>query len=238
MPRTVKTRAYRSTVRAERAEQTRRAVLVAARDLLGERGYDATTVAMVAEAAGVSVDTVYASVGRKPQLAVAVVDMVLGSSDEPVPAEQRAYVVAVRAAEGARRKLELYAAAVGDVVPRTAALLGALRRAGETDEECARAWSAVVERRAANMLLLAGDLRRTGELREDLTDRDVADIVWSTNAHEYWVLLHSRGWSQERYAELLADLWCRLLLEQPEGRSAGDGGVADRVVDGEPGERR
>lgn len=214
MPDTVKTRAYRSTVRAERAEQTRHAVLVAARDLLVERGYDATTVAMVAEAAGVSVDTVYVSVGRKPQLAVAAVDMVLGSSDEPVPAEQRGYVQAVRAADGARRKLELYAAAVGDVVPRTAALLGALHRAGEVDEECARAWLAVSERRSANMLLLAADLRGTGELRADLTDREVADLVWSTNAHEYWLLLHSRGWTPERYAVLLADLWCRLLLEE------------------------
>lgn len=212
MSETVKTRAYRSTVRAERAARTRHRVLVAARELLGQLGYDATTVAMVAERAGVSVDTVYASVGRKPQLAVAVVDMVLGSSDEPLAAEERAYVKAVRAAEGARRKLELYAAAVGEVVPGTAPLMDALRRAGENDDECARAWAAVVDRRAANMMLLTADLRATGELRAELVDRDVADIIWSTNAHEYWLLLQSRGWSRQRYADLLADLWCRLLL--------------------------
>lgn len=208
----VKTRAYRSPVRAERARRTRGAVLLAARKLLVERGYDATTVAMVAVEAGVSVDTVYASVGRKPQLAAAVVDMVLGSSDEPVPAEERDYVRAIRSAEGARRKIDLYAAAVGDVVPLTAALLDALRRAGEADEECARAWSALVERRASNMVLFAADLRATGELRADLTDREVADLVWSTNSPEYWLLLASRGWSPQRYAELLADLWGRVLL--------------------------
>ena len=212
MPDTVKTRSYRSTVRAERAAATRRAVLVAARDLLGRHGYDATTVAMVAESAGVSVDTVYSSVGRKPQLAVAVVDMVLGSSDDPLPAQERGYVRAVREAQGARRKIELYAAAVGVVVPRTAALLDSLRRAGETDEACARAWSSVVERRSANMALLAADLRATGELRDDLADREVADLVWSMNSPEYWLLLQSRGWTPERYGRQLADLWCRVLL--------------------------
>ena len=46
----------------------------------------------------VSVDTLYASVGRKPQLLLAVHDMALGSSDEPVAAEQRDYVAAMRAA--------------------------------------------------------------------------------------------------------------------------------------------
>ena len=86
MAETVKTRTYRSTVRAEEARQTRLAVLAAARDLFAENGSEGLSVAEVAAAAGVSVDTVYASVGRKPELAVAVVDMVLGSSDEPVPA--------------------------------------------------------------------------------------------------------------------------------------------------------
>jgi AcrR family transcriptional regulator len=213
MTRTVKTRAYRSTVRAEQARRTRLAVLRAARELLTEHGYEATTVAMVAAAAGVSVDTVYTSVGRKPELAVAVVDMVLGSADEPVPVQERDYVRAVQAAVTGREKLAVYAAAMRTLVPRTAPLLEALRRAGESDPASASAWSMVMDRRAANMLLLAADLRASGDLRADLTDREVADIVWSTNSPDYWLLLRSRGWSAKRYAELLEDLWCRLLLE-------------------------
>ena len=212
MPDTVKTRTYRSTVRAEKARQTRRSVLTAARTLFVEQGYEGTSVAQVAAAAGVSVDTVYASVGRKPELAVAVVDMVLGSSDEPVPAEERDYVVAVRAAETAREKIAVYAGALRTLVPRTAPLLEALRRAGETDHASARAHQAVMDRRAANMLLFARDLRATGELRDDLSNRDVADIVWSTNAPGHWLAMQSRGWSATRWSELLEDLWCRVLL--------------------------
>lgn len=212
MPDTVKTRTYRSAVRAERARQTRLAVLRAARELFVEHGYEATTIAMVAAAAGVSVDTVYASVGRKPELAVAVVDMVLGSADEPVPAHERGYVLAMQAAVTGHQKLRVYAAAMRTLVPRTAPLLEALRRAGESDPRSAAAWSMVMERRAANMLLLAADLRTSGDLRPDLTDREVADIVWSTNSPGYWLQLQSRGWSPKRYAQLLEDLWCRVLL--------------------------
>ena len=212
MPKTVKTRTYQSTVRAEQARRTRLAVLRAARDLLTEHGYEATTVAMVAAAAGVSVDTVYTSVGRKPELAVAVVDMVLGSADEPVPAQERDYVRAVQAAGTGRDKLGVYAAALRTLVPRTAPLLEALRRAGESDPASASAWSMVMDRRAANMLLFARDLRATGELRDDLSDQDVADIVWSTNAPDYWLAMQSRGWSATRWSNLLEDLWCRVLL--------------------------
>ena len=63
------------------------------------------------------------------------------------------------------------------------------------------------------MRRFAADLRGTGELRADLTDDDVADIVWSMNGTEYWVLLiGERGWSRERFAAYLIDAWSRLLL--------------------------
>jgi AcrR family transcriptional regulator len=227
MPNTVKTRAYRSAVRAEQARRTRLAVLRAARRLLTEHGYEATTVAMVAASAGVSVDTVYTSVGRKPELAVAVVDMVLGSADEPVPAQERDYVRAVQAAGTGHEKLAVYAAALRTLVPRTAPLLEALRRAGESDPASAAAWSMVMDRRAANMLLLAGDLRGSGDLRADLTDREVADIIWTTNSPEYWLLLRSRGWSAKRYAMLLEDLWCRVLLSEDASARPGAQGARD-----------
>lgn len=212
MPKQVKTRSYRSPQRREQASATRLSVLAAARDLLQDKGYAATTVADVASRAGVSVDTVYASVGRKPELVLAVIDMVLGGADEPVPAEERDYVQTIRGEPTVRGKIEIYAAAVARLVPRTAALQEALRKAGDTDTGCAATWQALVTRRAANMRLFAADLRSTGGLREDLTDDEVADLVWSTNAAEYWLLLDQRGWTPARYEALLVDLWSRVLL--------------------------
>jgi AcrR family transcriptional regulator len=213
VPQPVNRRRYHSPVRAEAAERTRATVVAAARELFLRDGYERTSVAAVAERAGVSVDTLYAAVGRKPLLVRAVVDDVLGEGRGEVPAAARGYVEEIRAAEGARAKLLGYARAVGRLQPRLAPLVVALREAGQRDDGCREAWATLVERRAQNMRLLAADLRGTGELRADLDDDAVADIIWATNSQEYYLLLASRGWSPERYAEHLADLWVRLLLE-------------------------
>ena len=66
------------------------------------------------------------------------------------------------------------------------------------------------------MRLFAGDLRATGELRADLSNDDVGDIVWSMTSAEYYVLLvQQRGWATERFGEHLRDTWTRLLLAAP-----------------------
>jgi AcrR family transcriptional regulator len=215
VPKQVKTRSYRSPQRREQALATRLSVLAAARELLQDKGYAATTVAEIARLAGVSVDTVYASVGRKPELVLAVIDMVLGGTDQPVPADQRDYVQAIGAQPTARGKIEVYAAAVARLIPRTAPLQEALRKAGETDADCAATWQHLVSRRAANMRGFAAELRATGELRDDMPDEDVADLVWSTNATEYWLLLDQRGWTPARYEALLVSVWSRTLLRAP-----------------------
>ena len=47
----------------------------------------------------------------------------------------------------------------------------------------------------------------------DADDRQVADIVWSMNAAEYWVLLvHERSWTSEQFQAWVTDAWARLLL--------------------------
>ena len=212
MPSPVKPRRYRSPRREERAAATRRAVLRAAHDLFTTRGYPDTAVADIARHAKVSVDTVYASVGRKPQLLLAVHDMVLGSSEEPIDAEDRDYVAAIRAATGARAKLTTYAESLGRLLPRTVPLAESLRVAGQTDADCRNVWGGLNERRAANMLTFARELRATGEVWEELTDEDVAHLVWSTNSPEFYRLSTSRGRTPEQYAALVADLWTRTLL--------------------------
>ncbi|WNM24334.1 TetR/AcrR family transcriptional regulator [Demequina capsici] len=207
----VNRRTYRSQVRKEQAERTRAAILHAARDLLTTEGYG-VPVSQIARRAGVAVDTVYASVGRKPELVLAVIDTVLGTSEQPIPAEQRDYVIALRAAATAREKIRIYAQALGRLLPVVAPLQEALREAGRTDEACAEVWSRLDERRAGNMLLFAADLRATGELRADLDDQAVADLVWSTNSAEHYAVLMRRGWTAGQFAEHLQDVWIRALV--------------------------
>ena len=213
-------RAYDASGRRAAAERRRLAILAAARDLFTEGGYAGTSVQAVAERAGVSLDTVYATVGRKPQLLLAVHDMALAEGPAPVPAEQRGYVRAMQEAPTAEAKLRTYAAAMGRVLPRSVPIMRALREAGATEPDCAAQYDAISERRAANMRLLVADLRATGELREELTDDDAADLVWSLNSPEWFGLVTSRGRTPEQYAELLADVLLHTLLARPAGGAA------------------
>ncbi len=208
----VNRRRYSAPKRDAAAARTRDSVLRAARELFTVNGWNGTAVAEIARRAEVSVDTVYVAVGRKPVLILQVIDDVLGEGRGPVPAEQRRYVEDVRAAVAAPDKIAIYARALGRLMPTVSPLLVTLRDAGADDTDCQQAWQEITDRRAANMLLFAADLRSTGQLREDLTDHAVADLVWTTNSPEYYALLRSRRWSTQRYVDHLVDLWRRLLL--------------------------
>jgi AcrR family transcriptional regulator len=208
----VKRRHYDSSRRRAAAEATRRNVLAAARDLFIERGYAGTPVAEIARRAEVSVDTVYASVGRKPQLLLAVHDMELAGTGLPVPAEERGYVRRIQAAPRAREKLEIYSAALADALPRTVPLLQALRTAADDDPACGEVFESVSQRRARHMLRLAADLRATGDLRDDVDDQWVADLLWSLTGPEYYQTLTGHGRSPDQYARMVLEVWSRSLL--------------------------
>jgi AcrR family transcriptional regulator len=206
-------RRYHSPRRAEQAAATRHAVLAAARELFVDQGYAGTTIAEVARRARVAVDTVYATVGRKPALMREVLETAISGTDQALPPERRDYVARVRAASTGPDKIAAYVAGLLDIQERLAPVFLALRDAAATDPESAALWTEITERRARNMRDFAGDLRSTGDLRDDLTDDEVADVIWSTNGPEYWVLLvRERGWSPARFGDLLVDLWTRTLL--------------------------
>lgn len=164
-------------------------------------GYSATTIADIAERARVSPDTIYATVGRKPELLRELVETAISGTDQAVPAEQRDYVMRIGAATSARDKIAIYAHAITAIQQRLAPVFLALRDAAPTDADCADLWAEIAQRRAANMRRFAGDLRSTGDLRGDLTDDQVADIIRSMNAAEYWdLLVRERGWTPNQNA--------------------------------------
>jgi AcrR family transcriptional regulator len=213
MKKTTK-RTYNSTSRRKAAEATRQSIIESARQMFLENGYAATTMPAIANVAGIALDTVYATVGKKPALFRLLVEMAISGSDKAVPAEARDYVRAIRAEPDAARKLQLYAAALRAIQPRLAPLIRVLQGAAPLDPELDVLWQNISRRRAANMQLLAKDLAATGRLRSDLTESKTADIIWSMNSPEFYLLLvEQRGWSPEEYERWLADAWIRILLE-------------------------
>lgn len=190
---------------------TRHSILLAARELFLERGYVATTMPAIAEHAGVALDTVYASVGRKPALFRELMEAAISGQDEAVPAEQREYVQQIRAEPKAARKLEIYAAAITAIQARLAPLVALVRDAAAADEQLAGLWREIAERRAINMRLLAADLAATGCLAVGIDE--AADVIWATNSPEFFLLMvRDRGWETGRFEAWLATSWQKLLL--------------------------
>lgn len=103
--------------RAVQAEQTRTEILGAARHQFVTNGYAATSMKEIAAAAGVSVQTVYDSVGSKAQLVRRLNDLIdveagLAEIAMALPAELDPLVVAVVPARITRRLIER----CGDIV--------------------------------------------------------------------------------------------------------------------------
>src|ERR1700712_1866190 len=150
-------RGYHPPRRAQQAAGTRREVLSAARELFVARGYSATTIADIADRARVSLDTIYATVGRKPALLRELVETAISGTDHAVPAEQRDYVQRVTMTDTAVGKLTVYARASTAIQQRMAPVFLALRDAAATDADCAALWLEIARRRAVNMRLFAAD---------------------------------------------------------------------------------
>jgi AcrR family transcriptional regulator len=204
-------RRYDASGRRQAAERTRASILDAARQLFADRGYTATPMTAIAQHAGVALDTVYAAVGRKPDLARLLIETAISGTGDAVPAEERGYVRAIQAAPDAEAKIAVYAAAMSQIAPRLAPLLAMLQQAAPADPALAALWQEISERRHANMRRFAAELAAVTTLRVD--PGEAADIIWATNAPElYQLLAGQRGWTPGRYERFLADTWRRVLL--------------------------
>ena len=81
MTRAISKRAYDASSRRKSAEGTRQSIIDAARRLFLDKGYAATTMPAIAQAAGIALDTVYATVGKKATLFRLLIEMAISGSD-------------------------------------------------------------------------------------------------------------------------------------------------------------
>ena len=205
-------RPYRSPRRELQAAETRAMVLAAAAGLFGERGWAATGMRDVARAAGVSVETVYASFRSKSDLLMAAIDVAVVGDTEPVPVDQRPEFAAL--GSGTRQQRARAAARlVTGINQRTAGVVLALREAAASDTELAQRMREREQGRRVNVeqgaALVAG---------RAITPEE-CDGLWAVLAVEvYHLLTDLRGWTPQQYENWLAGVIDRLLPgpEQPK----------------------
>lgn len=180
------------------AARNQEAVFATAAQLFATRGWAATGMRDIAQAAGVSVETVYGAAGSKRALLLRTIDIAIVGDDEPVPLAARPEFRALGEGEPADR----VAAAAELIATRNkqlAPLLRAFAHAAADDDELALAWR---ESRLSQKSAYADGLRLvTGTKPRS----EVVDALWVLGSHEvYLQLTEEAGWSPKKYHTWLA----------------------------------
>jgi len=212
----VKTRPYDSSRRRANAAARRRRVLDAARRRLLADGYAATTVAAIAEAAGVSPETIYKSFGGKAGLVRALRDDALRGAG-PEPAEIRSD--RLRAEADPRIVVRGWARLATEVAPRVVPVLLLVRDAGASDPAMKSLYEEMDADRLRRMGDNAGYLYDGGHLRPGTHREHATDLLFAVSSPEMFELLVlRRGWDLERFADFVCDtITSGLLRPQSEG---------------------
>jgi AcrR family transcriptional regulator len=212
--RKVVKRTYDSTRRRAQAAETRAAIVRAARDLFVDRGYGQTTMADVAARAGVSVETIHKSVGTKATLLHRAWDVTVGGDDQDVVFHERPEVLAIRAEPDLARRFMLHAQFSTRTAQRIAPFQLMVQAAAGADPAAAAMLEEMGRQRLAGMSVMAAEAAATGQLA--VSEDECRDVVWSMTDGTLWHrLVNERGWSNERFAEWLGNVWVERLVAAP-----------------------
>ena len=211
---TVKRRTYDSTRRRAQADGTRAAIVRAARDLFIERGYGHTTLADVARAAGVSVETIHKSVGTKAVLLHKAWDITVGGDNEDIVFHERPEVLAVRREPDLARRLMLHAAFSTQTAQRIAPFQLMVQSAAGADPAAAAMLEEMGRQRLVGIGVMAAEAAKTGQLA--VSEDECRDVIWSMTDGMLWHrLVNQRGWSNDRFADWLGHVWVDRLVKAP-----------------------
>ncbi|MFF8910699.1 TetR/AcrR family transcriptional regulator [Streptomyces olivaceoviridis] len=203
-------RAYTSRLRAQKAEQTRRAILTTARDLFAERGYGRVSLATIAAEADVALNTVYSSIGGKPALILALAKD--SADDEQVDLTRQQ----VLATDDGREILRLTAVGTGTVIERHAKTLTVLMDARNSDADVAKAADYKMGHYRGLLDVIADRLFDLGGVRDEVTREQARDIMWFYFGVSSWSTVRELGWPCPRAAAWLEAQAAAALL--PQGR--------------------
>lgn len=198
-------RRYDASGRRAQARARRHAMVVAAQELFERDGFRSTTIAAVAERAGVSAESVYKAFGTKAALAKAVFDVVIAGDDEDVPVYQRPEQQAMLAEPDVRRKIEMFVHGLAQRQARSAKVQFLIRDGRHVDDSLTPVWDKLAEEGLVGMTMLGRHLLETGQLRAGIDLDEVRDVLWNYLAIDtYERLVLARGWSVDRYADWVA----------------------------------
>jgi AcrR family transcriptional regulator len=193
--------------RERQAQLTRDEILAAARRLFAERGYARTSVRDIAEAAGVSAQTVYDSVGSKQTLVARLNDL--------IDAEAGIADIARRAAQSSD-PMEVAATSARitrSILEHCEDVVHALVTGAAAEPDLQVVLDEGQRRHVEGARIIVGVLQRLDALDGSTgTDAAVDTLAAISDVRFALVLRESYGWSLDRVEEWIADASRALLL--------------------------
>ena len=214
MPGAVKgKRPYNSPRRIEQAAATRREILEAAQRLFERDGFAATTMAAIAEEAGVALKTVYVAFETKSGVLRALWNMLLRGDLEDTPVIERAAFRDLLAEPSPERQLKLNARTSRLVKLRLGSIANVIRTAAPLDPDIDALWNRILSEYRGSQREIVKSLAAKKALKRGLGVERAADILWTINHPDVWqLLIRDRGWSPKQYEQWCADIACSQLL--------------------------
>jgi AcrR family transcriptional regulator len=197
----------RTDRRQAMAGQTRRDILQTARRLFARQGYAATSVTDIASEAGVAVQTIYARLGSKRGMLMALIDLIDEEADAgALAAGVRAAGLPADALAAEVRLTRVFQERCGDII-------GALFAAAAVEPDLAAAVAEGQRRHRDGARLAVARITELGGLRENLAPERAAALIAIATTHEAWrELRHAYGLSWDDAETLLCDTLGRAVL--------------------------
>ncbi|MEP7054844.1 MAG: helix-turn-helix domain-containing protein [Actinomycetota bacterium] len=214
MADSVKRRSYDSSGRREAARARRQRSLRAASELFLANGYQHTTVAAIAERAGVSEDLIFQLFTSKRGVLKVVMDVVIGGDDEEIPLLEREGPQAVRAATDQREQLRLFTAGITSQLDRVRPLNDLMRSAAAVEPEIAALHDDLhLRQRRHAMHMVATWLTENGPLRNEMTVETAGSILWTLASPDvHRMLTVQNSWTSQQYQDWLRETLTATLL--------------------------
>jgi len=193
--------------------------VAAARELFEAKGYAATTMAAVADTAGVPVAEVEAAFGNKVTLLQAALDA--AAAGDSHPSADRPWAHAAGATSDPMELLSRQAVNVRARLERIAPLAAVLHAAASTDPDLVELAARFDDQRAVQARIVITELANRGALRPELDVAEATDVLWLLqDPSTYLRLVVARGWSPAMYQTWLAETAIRLLVSVRRTRPA------------------
>jgi AcrR family transcriptional regulator len=170
----------------------------------------------VADAADVSLPTLYRLFASKRALLKAVLDTSFGGDDEPIAFGDRPAVRAARDELDPVKMVEAFGRIHRELMERTSAILHALSTAAQVDPEAADLLAEIRRQRHTGQSRIVAALVERDALDLDLGPSKAADLVYACMSPEvHRILTIERGWTSQDY-EFWAVSYLRSLLRHDE----------------------